>query len=138
MEADEKTLLGPVHGKFKFKPPDGTVDSNTVICNLCSKELSYHGSSSTLKYHLNAKRLEASSQVWGGSHSSQRGCGGLGPGPGLRPDPQGEASSQLGTGPVSQRCSPVWFHTVSAPNQRTEGVSENNDDKVVRQFELLL
>ncbi|CAL8325918.1 unnamed protein product [Boreogadus saida] len=51
-------------------------------------------------------------QVWGGSHSSQRGCGGLGPGPGLRPDPQGEAPSQLGTGPVSQRCSPVWFHTV--------------------------
>ncbi|CAL8236163.1 unnamed protein product [Boreogadus saida] len=85
MEADEKTLLGPVHGKFKFKPPDGTVDSITVICNLCSV---------------------------GGSHSSQRGCGGLGPGPGLRPDPQGEAPSQLGTGPVSQRCSPVWFHTV--------------------------
>ena len=63
MEADEKTLLGPVHGKFKFKLPDGTVDSNTVICNLCSKEFSYHRSSSTLKYHLNAKRLVASSQV---------------------------------------------------------------------------
>ena len=63
MEADEKTLLGPVHGKFKFKLPDGTVDSNTVICNLCSKELSYHRSSSTLKYHLNAKRLVASSHA---------------------------------------------------------------------------
>ena len=63
MEADEKTLLGPVHGKFKFKLPDGTVDSNTVICNLCSKEFSYHRSSSTLKYQLNAKRLVASSQV---------------------------------------------------------------------------
>ena len=50
MEADEKTLLGPVHGKFKFKLPDGTVDSNTVICNLCSKEFSNHRSSSTLKY----------------------------------------------------------------------------------------
>ena len=63
MEADEKTLLGPVNEKFKFKLPDGTVDRNTVICNLCSKEFSYHRSSSTLKYHLNAKRLVASSQV---------------------------------------------------------------------------
>jgi hypothetical protein len=43
MQADEKTLLGTVNGKFKFKQlPDGTVDRNTVICNLCSKELSYH------------------------------------------------------------------------------------------------
>jgi hypothetical protein len=33
MEADEKTLLGPVNGKFKFKQlPDGNVDRNTVIC----------------------------------------------------------------------------------------------------------
>ena len=34
----------------------------------------------------------------------------------------------------------IWFSALPqrAPNQRTEGVSENNDDKVVRQFELLL
>ncbi|CAL8371374.1 unnamed protein product [Boreogadus saida] len=34
----------------------------------------------------------------------------------------------------------IWFSNpaTAAPNQRTEGVSENNDDKVVRQFELLL
>ncbi|CAL8378515.1 unnamed protein product [Boreogadus saida] len=33
----------------------------------------------------------------------------------------------------------IWFSgaATAAPNQRTEGVSENNDDKVVRQFELL-
>ena len=63
MKADEKTLLGHVNGKFKFKQlPDGTVGRNTVICNLCSKEFSYHRSSSTLRYHLNAKHLVASSQ----------------------------------------------------------------------------
>ncbi|CAL8291294.1 unnamed protein product [Boreogadus saida] len=34
----------------------------------------------------------------------------------------------------------IWFSNpaTAASNQRTEGVSENNDDKVVRQFELLL
>ncbi|CAL8310368.1 unnamed protein product [Boreogadus saida] len=34
----------------------------------------------------------------------------------------------------------IWFAdpATAASNQRTEGVSENNDDKVVRQFELLL
>ncbi|CAL8387505.1 unnamed protein product [Boreogadus saida] len=34
----------------------------------------------------------------------------------------------------------IWFSdpATAASNQRTEGVSENNDDKVVRQFELLL
>ena len=64
MEADEKTLLGPVNGKFKFKQlRSGTVDRNTVICNLCSKEFSYNGSSLSLKYHLNTKHLVASSQV---------------------------------------------------------------------------
>ena len=61
MEADEKTLLGPVKDKFKLKLPDGTVD--TVNCNLYSKEFSYHQSSFALKYHLNAKHLVASSQV---------------------------------------------------------------------------
>ena len=34
----------------------------------------------------------------------------------------------------------IWFSgaATAAPKQRTEDVSENNDDKVVRQFELLL
>ena len=64
MEADKATLLSPVNGKFKFKQlPDGTVNRNTVICSLCSKECSYHQSSSTLKYHLNAKHLVACWQV---------------------------------------------------------------------------
>lgn len=62
MEADEKTVLGPVNGKFTFKKrPDGTVDRSTVLCNSCSKWFSYHGSTSSLKYHLNAKHLAASS-----------------------------------------------------------------------------
>ncbi|CAL8374552.1 unnamed protein product [Boreogadus saida] len=90
MEAEEKTLLGLVHGKFKFKPPDGTVDSITVICNLCSV-----GGGLTL--------LSGGVEDLALAPASART---------LRPDPQGEAPSQLGTGPVSQRCSPVWFHTV--------------------------
>lgn len=44
--------------------PDGTVDSNAILCNLCSKEFSYHRSTSSLKYHLNAKHLaQTSSEV---------------------------------------------------------------------------
>ncbi|XP_030207592.1 nicotinate-nucleotide pyrophosphorylase [carboxylating] isoform X1 [Gadus morhua] len=64
MERDEKKLHGPVNGKFRFKQlPNGTVDKSIVICTICSKEFSYHRSSSSLKYHLNAKHLVASSQV---------------------------------------------------------------------------
>ena len=63
MEAGEETLLGPVNEKFKFKLPDGTVERNTVICNRCSKEFSYHRNSATLKYHLNAKIFLESLQV---------------------------------------------------------------------------
>ncbi|KAL2088070.1 hypothetical protein ACEWY4_012284 [Coilia grayii] len=47
------TLL---NGKFKFKiGKDGSVDKNKVICTYCQCELSYHRSSSSLKYHLMAK-----------------------------------------------------------------------------------
>lgn len=47
------TLL---NGKFKFKiGKDGSVDKTKVICTYCQCELSYHRSSSSLKYHLMAK-----------------------------------------------------------------------------------
>lgn len=47
---------GPLDGKFKYKTKqDGTVDRQKVLCTLCWKEFSFHRSTSSLKYHLNAK-----------------------------------------------------------------------------------
>ena len=46
-------LLG---GKFLFKKQnDGTIDKTKVVCSICQVEFSYHRSSSSLTYHLNAK-----------------------------------------------------------------------------------
>src|SRR4029434_10160833 len=46
-------LLG---GKFLFKSKnDGTTDKTKVVCSICQAEFSYHRSSSSLSYHLNAK-----------------------------------------------------------------------------------
>ena len=45
-----------LHGHFHFKVlPDGGVDRTKVICSHCQGEFSYHRSTSSLKYHLNAK-----------------------------------------------------------------------------------
>nr|XP_054591163.1 E3 SUMO-protein ligase ZBED1-like [Nothobranchius furzeri] len=47
---------GLLNGKFPFKTlPDGTTDKTKVICVYCRCELSYHRSTSSLKYHLLAK-----------------------------------------------------------------------------------
>lgn len=44
-----------LNGHFYFKPlPHGGVDRTKAICNHCKAELSYHRSTSSLKYHLNA------------------------------------------------------------------------------------
>src|SRR4029434_5425922 len=52
-------LLG---GKFLFKRQnDGTIDKTKVACSICQAEFSYHRSSSSLTYHLNAKHLTESS-----------------------------------------------------------------------------
>src|SRR4029434_7238958 len=52
-------LLG---GKFLFKSEnDGTTDKTKVVCSICQAEFSYHRSSSSLSYHLNAKHLTESS-----------------------------------------------------------------------------
>lgn len=45
-----------MNGKFTFKKlPDGSIDKTKVICVFCGCELSYHRSTSSLKYHLMAK-----------------------------------------------------------------------------------
>ena len=63
-----KSLLGPLNGKFSFKKnEDGTIIKNVVICSICKKEFSYHRSSSSLTYHLNAKHVRTSSTVTGAS-----------------------------------------------------------------------
>src|SRR4029434_10962442 len=54
-----KGLLG---GKFLFKRQnDGTIDKTKVVCSICQAEFSYHRSSSSLNYHLNAKHPTESS-----------------------------------------------------------------------------
>lgn len=59
MESGEKTLLGPLNGTFTFKKhADGAVDKSVVLCSFCHKEFSYHRSTSSLKYHLNAKHAK--------------------------------------------------------------------------------
>ncbi|RXN07812.1 zinc finger BED domain-containing 1-like protein [Labeo rohita] len=63
-EADETALVGPVDGKFCYKKRmDGSVDKSMVVCKLCNKEFAYHRSTSSLKYHLNAKHIAASVDV---------------------------------------------------------------------------
>ena len=47
---------GLLQGKFIFKMlPNGNLDKTRVVCTLCNAELVYCRSSSSLKYHLNAK-----------------------------------------------------------------------------------
>ena len=49
-------------GKFLFKSKnDGTTDKTKVVCSICQAEFSYHRSSSSLSYHLNAKHPTESS-----------------------------------------------------------------------------
>lgn len=60
-ESGQITVL---NGAFGFKRlADGTVDKSVVICRFCRKEFSYHRSSSSLKYHLNAKHFAESQQL---------------------------------------------------------------------------
>ena len=59
--ADETAMVGPVDGKFCYKKrTDGSIDKSMVVCKLCNKEFAYHRSTSSLKYHLNAKHIAAS------------------------------------------------------------------------------
>lgn len=47
---------GLLQGKFVFKKlPSGDLDKNKVVCTLCKAEFAYCRSSTSLKYHLNAK-----------------------------------------------------------------------------------
>lgn len=49
-------MSGPLNGLFEFnKLPDGNVDKTTVKCSLCKQEFQYHRSTSSLKYHIQAK-----------------------------------------------------------------------------------
>ncbi len=71
-EINEKSLLGLLGGKFSLKQlPGGNLDKSTVVCKLCKKEFAYHRSSSSLRYHLNAKHVAASTD---NTPSSSRQC----------------------------------------------------------------
>src|SRR4029434_3844861 len=59
-----------LNGHFQCKVlKDGGVDRNKVICNHCQDELPYHRSSSSLKYHLNAKHTVDASKSYNQTHS---------------------------------------------------------------------
>lgn len=52
---------GIMDGKFIFKTlPDSTLDKTKVICSICRAEFSYHRSTSSLRYHLQAKHTDPS------------------------------------------------------------------------------
>src|SRR4029434_2031266 len=63
MERAEE-LLG---GKFLFNRQNySTIDKTKVVCSICQIEFSYHRSSSSLSYHLNAKHpTESSPRLYG-------------------------------------------------------------------------
>lgn len=62
-----------LHGHFHFKVlPDGGFDKSKVICNHCQVELSYHRSTSSLTYHINAKHTVDISKPFNGSDSEER------------------------------------------------------------------
>uniref|UniRef100_A0A8C4DLB3 Zinc finger BED domain-containing protein 1 n=1 Tax=Dicentrarchus labrax TaxID=13489 RepID=A0A8C4DLB3_DICLA len=55
MEESEEPV-GPLDGQFEYKKnKDGTVDKHVVFCSHCRNDISFHRSTSSLKYHLNTK-----------------------------------------------------------------------------------
>ena len=47
---------GLLHGMFHYeKLPSGFLDKTKVICTMCKGEFAYCRSTTSLKYHLNAK-----------------------------------------------------------------------------------
>ncbi|XP_060792592.1 E3 SUMO-protein ligase ZBED1-like [Neoarius graeffei] len=59
---------GLLQGKFIFKKlPNGDIDKTKVVCTLCNAELVYCRSSTSLKYHLNAKHPLANAADAGSS-----------------------------------------------------------------------
>uniref|UniRef100_A0A3Q3NKF3 Uncharacterized protein n=1 Tax=Labrus bergylta TaxID=56723 RepID=A0A3Q3NKF3_9LABR len=62
-----------LHGHFHFKVlPDGAVDRAKIICNHCKVEFSYHRSTSSLKYHLNAIHSVDTSKSFNETNSGAR------------------------------------------------------------------
>ncbi|XP_061594809.1 interferon-induced protein 44-like [Cololabis saira] len=63
-KSDGKSLLDALGGNFSFKTlPSGDLDKSKVVCKLCKKEFAYYRSSSSLRYHLNAKHGAARTVV---------------------------------------------------------------------------
>ncbi|XP_061882754.1 E3 SUMO-protein ligase ZBED1-like isoform X2 [Entelurus aequoreus] len=57
---DYKQDVGPLGGMFEYKiKKDGSIDRQKVVCTLCWKEFSFHRSTTSLKYHINAKHRSA-------------------------------------------------------------------------------
>ena len=62
---------GLLDGKFHFKKlRDGSVEKTKAVCTDCQAEFSYHLSTSSLNYHMQAKHTASSSSVSNVSGSS--------------------------------------------------------------------
>ena len=58
---------GLLYGKFHFKKlQDGSVDKTKAVCTDCQAEFSYHRSTFSLNYHMQAKHTVSSSRVRSG------------------------------------------------------------------------
>ena len=59
-----ETDPGVLNGKFRFKKlRNGSLDKTIVVCTYCSDELSFHRSTTSLKYHLRAKHIFANTDA---------------------------------------------------------------------------
>ena len=60
----KETDPGVLNGKFRFKKlQNGSLDKTKVVCTYCSDELSFHRSTTSLKYHLRAKHIFANTDA---------------------------------------------------------------------------
>lgn len=61
---NSRSSLGPLVVNLCFKIcSDGTLENTSVVCKFCKKELPYQRINPSLKYHLNAKHVAASTDV---------------------------------------------------------------------------
>lgn len=70
---EKANVMELLHGHFHFKVlPHGRVDRKKATCSHCQVELSYHRSTSSLKYHQNAKHSVDTSKSFNETDSGAR------------------------------------------------------------------
>ncbi len=58
MAEEEVSDMGVIHDQFLFiKTPGGDLDKTRIVCKYCHDVLSYHRSTTSLKYHLKTRHF---------------------------------------------------------------------------------